>query len=255
MHWYAPSRRRLSAEPRQVSQGTEIHLTLLTPINSSTAQEGDAITAVTSEPVVLGGLTILPVGTRLHGTVGIVQKAKLFSLFKGQAYVNVSFKTLEVDSRLIPIQTTLLAVGRPRVDSGTSTARKDVKITEGEIVQEKHDYKGDVIGVAIGGGTGSTIGLIAGSLGRGMGIGFAAGAIYVVARKGKEVNMPEQTAMLVRLDSYGNGPVCGREQHCQRLGHKIPIGKPQSSIRERSLVESRARAFVCCAGKASGLKA
>jgi hypothetical protein len=167
----------VSAEARQVSQGTEIHLTLLTPINTSTAQEGDAITAVTSEPVVLGGLTILPVGTCLHGAVGIVQKAKLLSLFKGQAYVNVSFKTLQVDSRLIPIQTTLLAVGRPRVDSGTSTARKDVKITEGEIIQEKHDYKGDVIGVAIGGGTGSTIGLIAGSLGRGMGIGFAAGAI------------------------------------------------------------------------------
>jgi len=190
-----------SAEPRQVSQGTEIHLTLLTPVNSSTAQEGDAITAVTSEPVVLGGQTILPVGTRLHGTIGIVQKAKLFSMFKGQAYVNVSFKTLEVDSRLIPIQTSLLAIGRPRIDSGTSTARKDVKITEGEVVQEKHDYKGDVIGVAIGGGTGSTIGLIAGSLGRGMGIGFAAGAIYVMARKGKELNMPAQTALLVRLDS------------------------------------------------------
>jgi hypothetical protein len=190
-----------SAEPRQVSQGTEIHLTLLTPINSSKAQEGDAITAVTSQPVVLDGLTILPVGTKLHGTIGVVQKAKLFSMFKGQAYMNVSFKTLEVDSRLIPIQTTLLAIGRPRVDSGTSTARKDMKITEGEIVQEKHDYKGDVIGLAIGGGAGSTIGLIAGSLGRGMGIGFAAGAIYVVARKGKEINMPEQTAMLVRLDS------------------------------------------------------
>jgi hypothetical protein len=39
-----------SAEPHQVSQGTEIHLTLLTPINSSKVQEGDAITAVTSQP-------------------------------------------------------------------------------------------------------------------------------------------------------------------------------------------------------------
>jgi hypothetical protein len=34
-----------------------------------------------------------------------------------------------------------------------------------------------------------------------MGIGFAAGVVYVTARKGKEVNTPEQTAMLVRLDS------------------------------------------------------
>jgi hypothetical protein len=190
-----------SAEPRQVLKGTEIHLTLLTPINSSAVKEGDPITAVTSEPLMLDGQTLLPVGTRLHGTIGTVQKAKFFSLFKGQAYVNVAFKTLEVDSRLIPVQTSLIAIGRPRVNSGTSTARKDVKISEGELVQEKHDYKDDVIAVAIGGGGGSTIGMIAGNLGRGMGIGFAVGAAYVVARKGKEVNMPEQTALLVRLDS------------------------------------------------------
>ena len=190
-----------SAEPRQVLQGTEIHLTLVTPINSSAVKEGDPITAVTSEPVTLDGQTLLPVGTRLHGTIGSVQKAKFFSMFKGQAFVNVTFKTLEVDSRLIPVQTSLLAIGQPRVNSGLSTARKDMKISEGEVVQEKHDYKGDVIAVAIGGGGGSTIGLIAGNLGRGMGIGFAVGAAYVVARKGKEVNMPEQTALLLRLDS------------------------------------------------------
>jgi hypothetical protein len=196
-----PAAPNASAEPRQVLKGTEIHLTLLTPINSSAVKEGDPITAVTSEPLMLDGQTLLPVGTRLHGTIGTVQKAKFFSLFKGQAYVNVAFKTLEVDSRLIPVQTSLLAVGKPRVNSGTSTARKDVKISEGEVVQEKHDYKDDVIAVAIGGGGGSTIGMIAGNLGRGMGIGFAVGAAYVVAHKGKEVNMPEQTALLVRLDS------------------------------------------------------
>lgn len=188
------------AEPRQVVQGTEIHLTLLTPINSSVAKDGDPITAVTSEPVILDGQTLLPVGTRIHGVIGTVQKAKFFSLFKGQAYMSVIFKTLEVDSRLIPVQISLLAIGKPRVNSGTSSARKDVKITEGEVVKEKHDYKDDAIALAIGGGGGSTIGMIAGNLGRGMGIGFAVGAIYVVARKGKEVNMPEQTAMLARLD-------------------------------------------------------
>ena len=189
------------SEPREVLKGTEIHLTLLTAINSSAVKEGDPITAVTSEPLMLNGQALLPVGTRLHGVIGTVQKAKFFSMFKGQAYVNVTFKTLEVDSRLIPVQTSLVAIGQPRVNSGLSTARKDVKISEGEVVQEKHDYKGDALAVAIGGGGGSTIGMIAGNLGRGMGIGFAVGAVYVVARKGKEVNMPEQTALLVRLDS------------------------------------------------------
>jgi hypothetical protein len=189
------------AEPREVVKGTEIHLTLLTPVDSSAVREGDSIAAVTSEPVMLDGQTLLPAGTLLHGIIGTVQKAKFFSIFKGQAYVNVTFKTLEVDSRLIPVQTSLLAIGKPRVNSGPSTARKDVKISEGEVVQEKHDYKGDALAVAIGGGGGSTIGMIAGNLGRGMGIGLAVGAAYVVARKGKEVHMPEQTALLVRLDS------------------------------------------------------
>ena len=188
------------AEPRQLPQGTEVHLTLLTAINSAESREGDPFVAVLAQPVALDSRILLPAGTRLHGVVGTVQRAKLFSAFKGQAYLNLSFKTIEIDSRLIPVHMSLLAVGKPRVASGTSPIRNDVKITEGEVVQQKHDYKGDALGLALGGGTGSTIGLIAGNLGRGMGIGFAVGAVYVAARKGKEVNLPADTAMLARLD-------------------------------------------------------
>jgi hypothetical protein len=189
------------AEPHQVLQGTEIHLTLVTPINSSTSQEGDPVVAVTNDPVTLGDQSVLPAGTRIHGVIGTIQKAKYFSMFRSQAYMNIEFKTLEVDSRLIPVQMSLLAIGQPRAGSNPSKVRNDVKITEGEIIQEKHDYKNDAVIVALGGGGGSTIGLIAGNLTRGMGIGFGVGAAYVVARKGKEVNMPAQTAMLVRIDS------------------------------------------------------
>jgi hypothetical protein len=188
------------AEPRQLPPGTEIHLTLLTPINSAESGEGDPFVAVLAQPVALDSRIVLPAGTRLHGVVGTVRRAKLFSSFKGQAYMNLSFKTIEIDSRLIPVQMSLIAIGKPRVGSSTSPIRKDVKITEGEVIQQKHDYKGDAIGLALGGGTGSTIGLIAGNLGRGMGIGFAVGAVYVAARKGKEVNLPADTAMLARLD-------------------------------------------------------
>lgn len=188
------------AEPRQLAQGTEIHLTLLTSINSAESREGDPFVAVLAQPVALDSRIVLPAGTRLHGVIGAVQKAKFFSAFKGQAYLNLSFKTIEIDSRLIPVHMSLVAIGKPRVDSGSSPIRNDVKITEGEVVQQKHDYKGDAIGLALGGGTGSTVGLIAGNLGRGMGIGFAVGAVYVAARKGKEVNLPADTAMLARLD-------------------------------------------------------
>ena len=188
------------AEPRQLIPGTEIHLTLLTPVSSSTSREGDPFIAVLAQPVALDSRILLPAGTRIHGVVGTIQKPKNFSLFRGQAYMNLAFKSIEVDNRLIPVQMSLIAVGRPRIDS-YSTARRDVKIIEGEAVQQKHDYKGDAYGMAIGGGGGTLMGVLFSNVARGIGIGFAAGAVYVVARKGREVELPAQTGLLTRLDS------------------------------------------------------
>ncbi len=188
------------AEPRQVLQGTEVHLTLLTPISSSHSKEGDPFVAVLAQPVAFDSRIILPAGTRVNGVIGTIQPAKVFSIFRGQAYMNLNFKTIEVDSRLIPIQMSILAIGQPRIDS-YSKPRKDMKITEGEILQEKHDFKGDAIGMAVGGGGGSLIGLIFSNVGRGIGLGFAAGAVYVVARKGKEIDLPVNSGMLTRVDS------------------------------------------------------
>jgi hypothetical protein len=188
------------AEPREVVQGTEIHLTLITPISSSTSKEGDPFVAVLAQPVAIDSRIVLPAGTRVNGVIATIQKAKAFSLFRGQAYMSLTFKTIEVDSRLIPVHMSILAVGQPRVDS-YSKPRKDMKITEGEVLEEKHDYKGDVIGMAVGGGGGSLLGVIFSSVGRGIGLGFAAGAVYVVARKGKEVDLPANSGMLTRIDN------------------------------------------------------
>ena len=194
------------AEPRQVIQGTEIHLTLLTPVGSSASHEGDPFIAVLSQSVSFDSRIVLPAGTRIHGVVGTIQKAKNLSLFRGQAYMNLAFKSIEIDGRLIPVQMSIVAIGRPRVDS-YSAPRHDVKITEGEVVQQKHDYKGDAVGLAVGGGGGSLIGAMCGNALRGMGIGFAAGAVYVVARKGKEVDMPAQTGLLARFDTTVTVPI------------------------------------------------
>jgi hypothetical protein len=197
---------RTYAEPsRQVLQGTEIHLTLLTPISSSHSREGDPFVAVLAQPVVFDSRIVLPAGTRVNGVVGTIQQAKAFSVFRGQAYMTLSFKNIEMDSRLIPVQMSILAIGQPRVDS-YSKPRKDMKITEGEVLQEKIDYKGGAIAMAAGGGGGSLVGAIFSNVGRGLGIGFAAGAIYVVARKGKEVDLPANSGLLARMDNTVNVP-------------------------------------------------
>jgi len=188
------------AAPRQVLQGTEIHLTLLNGINMASAREGDSFLAVLAQPVAVDSRILLPAGTHVHGVIGTIQRPKHFAVFRGQAYMSLTFKSIEMDSRLIPVQMSLLAIGEPRVNS-QSKRRSDVKIVEGEVVEEKHDYKGDALGMAVGAGGGSAIGLVLSNVARGFGIGFAAGAIYVAARKGKEVEMPAQTGMLARLDS------------------------------------------------------
>ena len=139
------------AEPRQVMQGTQVHLTLLSGINSSIAKDGDPFVAVVAEPVYLGNQLLLPVGTRVNGIIGTVEKARRFSIFRGQAYMNLTFRSIEVDSRLIPVQMSIIAIEQPH-GQADGKRRKDVKVEEGQVVQQKHDIKGDIVGGAVGTG-------------------------------------------------------------------------------------------------------
>ncbi len=71
------------AEPRQVIQGTQVHLTLLSGISSAVAKDGDPFVAVVAEPVYLGTQLLLPAGTRVNGIIGTVEKARHFSRRRG----------------------------------------------------------------------------------------------------------------------------------------------------------------------------
>ncbi|MBZ5540337.1 MAG: hypothetical protein LAN61_07430 [Acidobacteriia bacterium] len=193
------------AQPHQVLQGTQVHLTLLNSINTATARDGDPFVAVVAEPVYLGAQMLIPAGARIQGVIGTVNKARRFSLFRGQAYFNLTFRTLEIDSRLVPVQMSLLAIEQPHGQSN-GKKRKDVRIEEGQVVEAKHDVKGDITAGAIGTGGGTLIGLVFSHALRGFGLGMAGSAVYIVARKGKEVELPAQTGMLVRMDNTVSVP-------------------------------------------------
>lgn len=197
---------RSSAEPRQVMQGTQVHLTLLSSIHSNVAREGDPFVAVVAEPVYLGSQLLLPAGTRVNGLIGTVERARHFSVLRGQAYLNLTFRTIEVDSRLIPVQMSIIAIEQPH-GQPDGKRRKDVKIEEGQVIEQKHDIKGDVVGATIGTGGGTLIGAVFSHVVRGFGFGLAGSAAYIVVRKGKEVELPTQTGMLVRMDNTITVPV------------------------------------------------
>jgi len=189
-----------NAEPHQVIQGTQVHLTLLSGISSAVAKDGDPFIAVVAEPVYLGSQLLLPAGARVNGIVGTVEKARHFSAFRGQAYMNLSFRSIELDSRLVPVQMSLITIEQPH-SQASGKQRKDIKIEEGQVVQEKHDVKGDIVGATIGTGGGTLIGAVFSHVARGFGIGLAGSAAYIVARKGKDLELPAQTGMLVRMDN------------------------------------------------------
>jgi hypothetical protein len=79
--------------------------------------------------------------------------------------------------------------------------RKDLRTVEGEVVQQRQGVKGDVEDVAIGTAGGSTVGLIFSHVLRGTVFGLVGGGAYVAAKKGKDVELPAQTGMVVRMDS------------------------------------------------------
>ena len=194
-----------TAGPHQVLQGTQIRLQLLTPINSASSRDGDPLMAVITEPVSLGNDLLLPAGTRVRGNVTTVSKARRFPLFRGQAYLNLTFRSVEVDSRLIPVQMSIIAIDQPA--SRNAKERKDVKVIEGQVIEQKPDIRGDILAGTIGTGGGTLVGAVFSHALRGFGIGLAGSAAYVVARKGQEVNLPAQTGMLVRLDNTITVPV------------------------------------------------
>jgi hypothetical protein len=188
------------AEPHQLLQGMQVHLTLLNTISSAASRDGDPFVAVVAEPVYLGNQLLVPAGTRVNGIIGTVEKARHFSIFRGQAYMNLTFRSIEIDSRLIPVQMSIIAIEQPH-GQADGKRRRDVKVEEGQVVQEKHDVKGDIVGGAIGTGGGTLIGAVFSNAIRGFGIGLAGSAAYIVARKGKEVELPAQTGMIVRMDN------------------------------------------------------
>ena len=194
------------AEPRQVMQGTQVHLTLLSGISSAVAKDGDPFVATVAEPVYFGSQLLLPAGTRVNGIIGTVERARRFSIFRGQAYMNLTFRSMEVDSRLIPVQMSIIAIEQPR-GQAEGQRRKDLQVDEGQVVQEKHDIKGDIVGATIGTGGGTLIGAVFSHVARGFGLGLAGSAAYIVARKGKDLELPAQTGMLVRMDNTVTVPV------------------------------------------------
>jgi hypothetical protein len=190
----------VEAQSNQILQGTQIRLVLLNGLSTSVARNGDSFIAVVAEPVYMGGQLLLPAGSRVSGLVGSVVKPRWLSIFRGQAAMSLAFRSIEVDHRQIPVQMSILAIQDASAQS-SGKGRKDLKVEEGQVVEAKPDIKGGAATLGLSTVGGTAVGAIFSHVVRGLAIGFVGGTAYIIARKGKPVELPAQTALLVRLDN------------------------------------------------------
>jgi hypothetical protein len=190
---------RAQSQPVAIQTGTQVRLSLVNGLTTSVAHGGDPFTAIVAEPVFQGNQLLLPAGAKIHGTVTSVQRPKWFAMERGGATLNLVFNSVEVESRIFPVQMSILSLY-----SGTSDdvkKRKDLKTTEGVVIEQKRDLKGDIMLGGLGTGAGAVVGMIFSNVARGSVIGLVGTSAYICTKKGKDVELPAQTGMLVRLDS------------------------------------------------------
>lgn len=189
-----------SQDLNTVQKGTEIRLKLQSDLSTKTAHAGERFTATVVQPVYVDNQLVIPAGTTINGMVGAVVGTRHFALFHGQAAISLDLRNIQAAGRDIPIQTTILRVEKP-FDRYEGRKRGDVKVDEGEVIEAKEDLKGNLLaGVGIT-GAGGVIGAIITHVGPGFAIGAIGGGAYVLTRKGKDVELPKETGLLIRLDS------------------------------------------------------
>jgi hypothetical protein len=158
-----------------VASGTALALDLATALTTETAKVEDAVKATVRKAVVVGGDTVIPVGTELSGVVTGVERP---GRVKGRAKLSYRFDTMRLNGATYTIKTS------PIGHEGEASKKADAtKIGMGA-------GAGAVLGGIIGGGSGAA---------KGAAIGGGAGTGAVLATRGKELTLAPGANVATKL--------------------------------------------------------
>src|SRR5262249_5375909 len=178
----------------EVPAGTEIRATLDTPLSTKTSKPGDRFTATVSQRVQGGNGVVIPPDSRIEGEVAEAEQGKTLPSVRGRGKLNLRFRDIVLpNGQTVPLIATLVSVNNT---SGKNTQKAD---NEGQ-VQSGTKGKDVAKDVGIGAGIAPVAVLILGAPLKGLAIGALAGGGYVLATNGKDVNLPAETGMVIRLD-------------------------------------------------------
>lgn len=174
----------------QVAAGTEIRATLDTPLSTRTSKPGDRFTATLAEPARGNNDVVIPTGARIEGEVAEADDSKTIAALKDKSSLSVRFRDVVLpDGQTLPLTATLISVNST---NGMNTKRTDnaTRLPQGDGGRD----------VARNAGAAGGPGTVFGTPLKGLAIGTLTGGGYVLSIKGKDVNLPAQTGMVIRLD-------------------------------------------------------
>lgn len=147
-----------------VPPGTSVVVSLATPLNTATAEQGQELSAETSEPIMVKGRAVVEPGAVVRGYVRDVQKAGAIS--------HPAEITLDFDELVSDDGTVYTFDAAPITLTAESDARSDVQRVAGATVA------GAIIGGIARGAKGASVGAL---------IGAGAGGTWAVATKGDQI--------------------------------------------------------------------
>jgi len=170
-----------------IPEGTSVVASLNTQLSTETNHAGDSFGATTTEPVIVGGRTAIPVGAQIRGVLRDVQES---GRIQGRARMTLAYETI-VDAQ--GKTHTLSAL--PLTLQAASKTRGDVeKIAAGGVL-------GAIIGGIAGGGKGAAIGA---------GAGAGAGTILMLATKGDDLELNPGQRLAVHMTGSTSVQVASR---------------------------------------------
>jgi type IV secretion system protein VirB10 len=185
-----PAANNVPVPPIQLSipAGTRVPIALKQAISTKGNQEGDAVYAETTFPVVApDGRVLIPAGTYVQGRISHVKRG---GRIKGKAEVLMHFTTL-----IYPSGYTVLLPGS--VERAPGVDKSSVKDEEGTIKSDSQT--GEKVGaIATGAGSGAVIGGVTnGGKGAliGAGVGGAVGTAIAMLTRGNDIKMDAGTTL------------------------------------------------------------
>jgi hypothetical protein len=164
---------------KTIAAGTELEVDLLGAVSSKTSKVGDAVRARVTKAVFVDGLSVIPVGAVINGTI---TEAVPLNKIGGTASLGLRFDSLELASGAkTGIAAGLSQKGKSEngKDAGTIAGATAGGALLGRLLSKNDKTKGTIIGAVVG---------------------AAAGTGIAAATKGQEIELSTGTALALHLE-------------------------------------------------------